>query len=143
MFCLFWASANGGSAAAQAIAETVTYHKVTGGMPGAGDKYQIKGFGTASNLPNNVIQNVTFQYDFQERLADDGTGNPGAWTLLFSTSDYVIPANGTATSSTAWFDFTPVVTKQYRVKVDASYVIPGPVMKFINGKGSDPLPTLP
>lgn len=83
VFCLFWASANGGSAAAQAIAETVTYHKVTGGMPGAPDKYQIKGFGTASNLPNNVIQNVTFQYDFQERLADDGTGNPGHGRCCF------------------------------------------------------------
>ena len=86
VFALFWASANGGSVAAQApaITSATVGKNVVTGMPGAPKRYQIYASATVSNLPNSV-QSVDLVYFFQKRTRAS-TANPvspaGPWLRL-------------------------------------------------------------
>ena len=154
VFCLFWASANGGSVAAQApaITSATVGKNVVTGMPGAPKRYQIYASATVSNLPNSV-QSVDLVYFFQKRTRAS-TANPvspaGPWlrlSLLQNPDDD--PANsaaaigGTANASTDNYYFTPDAVFEYRVLIRASFVdVATQIRTTLADKESDPIPVV-
>ena len=102
-----------------AIQANCTVQSVT--IPPAGPTWQIKGYGSVTNIPAGVT-NVSITIDFQKKA-----NGAVAWAPIATVVQTANPVNGTATYDTGFLSLTPAPARgdQYRVLVSASYVSGG------------------